>query len=291
MDLRIVFLSGLFLCHAASSPAPSAEMLPEPSNVFIDQWNLTWAPAPGLEDKTITHVVEYRSFNSHTWRVLPECANVSRNFCDFSPTSRKSDDRCIMLRVRAEQQGRRSVPVQACSTRGGLCSPEFSMTAAPGSITVHLNRNSCLFMDYADHSQHRIYFGKEGEKLQLFREAASSQFIRDLEVGQKYCAKVEFLLYDKPYGAASCLQCEVVPAPDDSKRTVTIVTVVIVLVILVLVPIISYVLIWRPKAIKKILKPQYHIPASLQPSDIKNVYVLSSSNQEDYDLISGMTPR
>lgn len=52
---------------------------------------------------------------------------------------------------------------------GGLCSPQAQLTAGPGSVTVRLNRNHSLFLDHAAHAEYRVYFGPEGEELQVRR--------------------------------------------------------------------------------------------------------------------------
>lgn len=50
---------------------------------------------------------------------------------------------------------------------GDSCTPDFSLTAGPGSLTVHLSRNHGLPLEQADHARHRVYYGKEGEPLEV----------------------------------------------------------------------------------------------------------------------------
>lgn len=52
-----------------------------------------------------------------------------------------------------------------------------------------------------------------------YQDGASSVSIHDLEQGQRYCIKVQYLLYTDITGTASCIQCEVIP---ESGKTVVI---------------------------------------------------------------------
>lgn len=68
---------------------------------------------------------------------------------------------------------------------GDACTPELSLTARPGSLTVDLSRNHSLALEHGDHAKHRVYYGKEGELLQVrklvslasIQHAASSCFM------------------------------------------------------------------------------------------------------------------
>lgn len=44
-----------------------------------------------------------------------------------------------------------------------------------------------------------------------YQDGVSSVSIHDLEQGQRYCIKVQYLLYYRVTGLASCTQCEVIP--------------------------------------------------------------------------------
>ena len=46
---------------------------------------------------------------------------------------------------------------------------------------------------------------------QKYKDSASSVSIHDLEEGQRYCTKVQYIYHNKPVGLESCTQCEVIP--------------------------------------------------------------------------------
>lgn len=67
-------------------------------------------------------------------------------------------------------EGRRSPDDTRCvcgALPGDSCTPEFRLSARPGSLTVHLSGNHSLAVEHADHAKHRVYYGKEGEPLEV----------------------------------------------------------------------------------------------------------------------------
>ena len=54
-----------------------------------------------------------------------------------------------------------------CALPGHLCTPDFNLTARPGSLTVHLSRNTPFLREHANHAKYRVYYGKKGEALQV----------------------------------------------------------------------------------------------------------------------------
>lgn len=50
---------------------------------------------------------------------------------------------------------------------GDSCTPEVSLSARPGSLTVYVNISPSLVQDHGGHAKHRVYFGKEGESLEV----------------------------------------------------------------------------------------------------------------------------
>lgn len=50
---------------------------------------------------------------------------------------------------------------------GDSCSPEMSLAARPGSLTVYINVSHSLVEEHGGHVKHRVYYGKEGESLEV----------------------------------------------------------------------------------------------------------------------------
>ncbi|XP_034057956.1 interferon gamma receptor 2 isoform X3 [Gymnodraco acuticeps] len=144
------------------SEAPPAP----PQDIQVDNWLLRWSPDP--DDGDVTYTAQYSSFDSCVWTDVPYCVHISLNSCNVSSIKARSEYGCVMLRVQAERHGQNSPSVQACSKHGHLCTPDFSLTASPGSLTVHLSRNTTFLREHADHAKYRVYYGKKGEALQLF---------------------------------------------------------------------------------------------------------------------------
>uniref|UniRef100_A0A3P8UDL6 Fibronectin type-III domain-containing protein n=1 Tax=Amphiprion percula TaxID=161767 RepID=A0A3P8UDL6_AMPPE len=263
-----------------------ATLLP-PKNIQVDKWQLRWNPA--TEERDIMYTVQYRSFNTDEWKVVPACVQIAFNSCNVASTKSKGEHGCIMLRVLAERHGLTSIPVKACSRHGDSCTPDFNLTAWPGSLAVHLTSDHHLTPEYAGNAKHRIYFGKQGEQLQKYKDVASSETISGLEEGQRYCVQVQYVIMNKPVGLASCIQCELVPESGDSTQTLIIVSVLVVFVLVAVIPGVAYILIFQRKKIKRYLQPRYKMPdLFLEPLHIS---VLPSSQSDEHcDVISSITP-
>ncbi|XP_034429299.1 interferon gamma receptor 2 isoform X1 [Hippoglossus hippoglossus] len=266
-----------------ATPAP-------PQNIHVDKWLLTWTPA--TEERDVTYTVQYRSFGSIVWKDVRACNHTSLHSCNVTLTRDESKHGCVMLRVQAERHGLTSKPVKACSRYGDSCSPEVRrVTAQPGSLTVYLSRNHSMVWEHGDHVTHRVYYGKQEESLQQeYEDGTSSVFIQELEEGQRYCMKVQYLLYDKPAGLGSCTQCEVIPVSSHKpKQTDVIVVVVVVIFVAFLISGIGYFLIFRLHRFKQWLQPPCEIPPHFlfEPFPEHHICSYNSSIREGYcDIIS-----
>ncbi|XP_029968498.1 interferon gamma receptor 2 [Salarias fasciatus] len=253
----------LLLLHiptVLSEAPPSA-----PQDVHVDQWQLTWSPAPGETD--VKFSVLYHSFEGPAdegdWKVVPACNQTPLHFCNVSFTKARAEHDCVRLYVQAQRHGLTSEPGHACSVHGDSCTPTVRLTARPGSLTVHLTQDHSLFHEHAAHATHRIYYGKEGEPLLNHINSDSSWTMDNLEAGQRYCAKVEYVIFNKSVGLSSCVQCEQIPE-HDSTHSVTVATAVVVAVLLlVIIPVTAYVLIFQRERIKQLLRPPCEIPPDL----------------------------
>ncbi|XP_056266832.1 interferon gamma receptor 2 isoform X2 [Pseudoliparis swirei] len=247
-------LCTLIAVHVLSEIPPAP-----PRNVHVDNWLLTWLPT--TEEEEVTYTVQYSSFDSDVWTDVPACVHISLNCCNVISTKVEGELGCVMLRVQAERRGLTSTPVKACSRHGDSCTPDFSLTAVPGSLTVHLSRNHSLALEHGEHLKHRVYYGKEGEPRQEYEHLhVASVTISELLEGQRYCTEVQYVFYDMPVGLATCTQCEVIPkSRKDSKQSGIIAAVVLVVVLLVLIPVLAYFIIFQRGTIKQWLSP-YRIP-------------------------------
>lgn len=279
------------LCLQTAVQVLSEATLPPPKDIQVDKWQLRWSPA--TEERDIMYTVQYRIFNTDEWKDVPACVQIAFNSCNVSSTKAKGEHGCITLRVLAERHGLTSTPVKACSRHGDSCTPEFSLTARPGSLTVHLTNNHSLAREHANHAKHRIYYGKQREQLKEYKDAASSETIEKLEEGQWYCVKVEYVFYGRPVGLASCIQCERIPEPGDSTQTAVIVTVMAVVFLVAVVPAVAYTIIYQREKIKRCLQPRYQMPdLFLEPLPRDHIPVLTSSQSDEHcDVISSISPK
>ncbi|MEQ2217673.1 hypothetical protein XENOCAPTIV_018513, partial [Xenoophorus captivus] len=243
--------------------------VPPPHNVVINQNQLVWNSTA----INVTFTVEYRSFNSD-WTPIPACSNTPLTSCDFGLGRAEAEYGCVRVRVAARTNGETSESVEACSREGDPCTPNVTLTAAPGSLTVNLKREHDLDKEHASNLKHQIYLGKKGGKLEWYKDSVSSEFIDGLEVGQQYCVTVGFVLHWKPLGPASCVQCETIPGfskillftcPDHprscgSKQTQIIVVSIVISGIFLLVGI-AYIQLFKSRKIKQLLQPPYTIPS------------------------------
>ncbi|XP_054909092.1 interleukin-10 receptor subunit beta-like [Poeciliopsis prolifica] len=264
-------------------PTAGAIKTPSPIDVVIDQSRLNWNSTAS----DVTFTVEFKNIE-FDWMPIEMCRKTRSTSCDLSLEER---DSCIRHRVTAWRNGVESEPVEACSRDGHECSPNFTLTAAPESLTVNLKRNHNLHEDHADIMKYSIKLGKKGEQLENPRVTLSSELIDGLEVGETYCVTVQFLLHWKEYGPASCMQCETIPSSSGSKQTQIIVICFVVLAIALLV-VFAYVRLFRFKKIKEILQPPYTIPTTLKkPLSGNNYSVVAMSLPEEHcDVVSGLTP-
>ncbi|XP_069010521.1 interferon gamma receptor 2 [Embiotoca jacksoni] len=276
----------LIVVRALPEPPPP----PLPLDVHVEKGQLRWTPA--TDEPDVTFKVQYRSSNVKKWSDVPGCGRTSNTSCDFADAAATAEHGCVMLRVRAVRRGVASEEVAACSRHGDSCSPEFSLKAwPPGSLTVLLTRNHSLHRDYADHTQHRVYYGKEGEKPQLYGDYISQAIINDLEVGQRYCVEVEFVTHRQPVGLSSCAQCEVVLKPGDTSHAGTITVVVFAVVVLFVgVPTIAYFIIFHHGKLKQCLRPPYQITDLMERPPERAVQLLDSPT-ENYDVITSIEPK
>ncbi|XP_027879846.1 tissue factor-like [Xiphophorus couchianus] len=264
-------------------PAAGAFKTPSPIDVVIDQSMLKWNSTAS----DVTFTAEFHDFESD-WTPIETCIETRFTSCDLSS---EESDRCIRRRVAAWRNGVESEPVEACSRDGHACSPNFTLTAAPESLTVNLKRNHNLHKENADNLKYWIYFWKKGAQLKNHRVTLSSELIDGLEVGETYCVMVQFALHWKEYGPPSCMQCETIPSSSGSKRAQIIVICSIVLTI-VFVVVFAYVRLFKSKKIKEILRPPYTIPTTFrEPLPGRNCpFVAVSLSEEHYDVVSGLTP-
>ncbi|XP_068507739.1 interferon alpha/beta receptor 1 isoform X6 [Syngnathus scovelli] len=186
-----------------------SETLPAlPQDVLFDNWQVTWTSAS--EESTVSYTVRYSSFDSDLWKDVPTCKQINFTSCKVTSIKAEAEHGCVMLGVQAERRGLTSDLVRACSRQGTPCSPEVRLSARPGFFTVYLSRKNGIALE-GDHIKHRIYFGKEGEHLEIYEDAVSSVSINNLKEGERYCAKVQYTYFDHPVGLSSCTQCEVIP--------------------------------------------------------------------------------
>ncbi|XP_056145458.1 uncharacterized protein LOC130120763 isoform X2 [Lampris incognitus] len=262
-----------------------SEVLPPLQDVHIDSM-LRWSPAP--EHNNVTYTVQYLSFDAQHWQDVPACVQTKLTSCDVTVTKSKEKHGCVKLRVLTKKLGLTSTPVEACSKKGDSCSPRFNLTSRPGFLTVHLSRNHSLALRHADHAKHKIYYGKEGQDLQKFRVATSSESIRELEEGVNYCVRVQFIYHDKPLGPPGCTQCTVIPESGVKRKYAEIIGAVVAVVFVVTVSIaIAYMIIFQSKRIKQWLGPLYQMPEFiLQPLPEDHPRICTSPCIEDFDRLS-----
>ncbi|XP_070694697.1 interferon gamma receptor 2 [Pempheris klunzingeri] len=280
----------LLLCIQAAVPVLSVAPPSAPQNIKVDNWLLTWTP--GEEERDVTYTVQYRSLDKDTWEKVSACVHISSLSCNVTSAKGKAEDDCVMLRVQAERHGLTSGQVKACSRHGDTCSPEPTLTARPGSLTVHLNRNNSFATNNADRAQHRIYYGKEGEPLEEYGDTLSSVSISGLQEGQRYCIKVQYILSTVPKGMPSCIQCELIPE-SEPQQTGTAAAAGVGVVLLALIPVVAYILIFKRGRIKEWLRPPYEIPEDFFLEPFPEHYIISTSipSDEQCDVISCIKPK
>ncbi|XP_019955328.1 interferon gamma receptor 2 isoform X1 [Paralichthys olivaceus] len=280
----------MLLCIQAvvQVPVVSEATLAPPQNIHVDKWLLTWTPA--TEERDVIYTVQYHRLGTKVWKDVPVCKQTSFNSCNVTLIRDESEFGCVMLRVRAERHGLTSKSVNACSRNGDSCSPEVSLTARPGSLTVNLSRNNSIALENGDNVEHKVYYGKDGEPLQKYKKGISSVTIKKLEEGQRYCVKVQYVQLDEPVGPESCIQCEVIPVSRQQlTQTNVIVAVVVVVFVSFLITGMAYVLLFRHQRIKQWLQPPCEIPEHFlleAPPGHHPCSYASSVSDEHCDIIS-----
>ncbi|KAK2839393.1 hypothetical protein Q5P01_013133 [Channa striata] len=265
--------------HLVVQVLSTAQLAP-PQNVHVQGDLLTWTPA--TEDRDVIYNVQYKVLWQE-WNDLPSCIGTALNYCNVSSTKRKNG--CVKLRVQAKRHELDSTQVEACSRQGDTCTPEVRLTVRPGSLTVNLSRNHSLALHHGGHAQHRVYYGKEGKPLEDSGCTTSSMSFHNLEQGQRYCVKIEYILYFEAVGPESCIQCVVIPDSEHrSNVTAAIAGVVAVLVLIALIILIAYILIFHKKRIKQLLQPPLEIPAHILSTGSGHHLLSSSSPAESFDI-------
>ncbi|KAK5610706.1 hypothetical protein CRENBAI_001043 [Crenichthys baileyi] len=282
-----MFVIWVLFCLGSTTAAVSRKAVPPPHDVVINQSQLSWNSTA----KNVTFTVEYRSFSSD-WTPIQACSNTPLTSCDFGLGRAEAEYGCVQVRVAARRNGETSESVEACSREGDPCTPNVTLTAAPGSLTVNLKRDHDLDKEHASNLKHRIYLGKKGGNLELYKDSISSEFIDGLEVGQQYCVTVAFVLHWEPLGPASCVQCETIPGFSGSKQTQIIVVSVVISGIFLLVGI-TYIHLFKSRKIKQLLQPPCTIPSFFQEplSDRNRPFLAVSPTEEPYEVVCGLTPR
>ncbi|XP_076011298.1 uncharacterized protein LOC143004334 [Genypterus blacodes] len=246
----------LLLCVQALSQV-LCEVLPPLQDMHVSDGTLSWSPAPS--HTSVTYTVQYRSFDKQ-WTDVTACVQTSLASCDVTSTASAEDPGCVRLRARAERAGLSSPWTEACSRRGNPCSPEVRLAPRPSSLYVVLSKNHSMAREYGGHAWHRVFYGKEGQPLQDIQEGTASVSIPELEEGQTYCVQVQYMLYTKPNGEPSCVQCVLIPKSNtETHHTKVVVPVVVVVVVMAIMTGIIYVLMYKSKGIKKWLRQPYQI--------------------------------
>ncbi|XP_028292710.1 uncharacterized protein LOC114455582 isoform X2 [Gouania willdenowi] len=275
----------VFLIFQAFTQALSK--VPPPQNIYVANWLLIWTEQ--TEDRELFYTVQSRSILDNNWKDIPACVQIALNFCNVTSTKIHGNHAgCVMLRVQAERDGLTSIPVEACSSQGEPCTPQFSLTARPGSLTVHLSGDHSLAQEYGAHVKHRIYLGKKGESLKEHSDAASSLTIKELEEGQQYCAKVQYVtLLSNDTELSSCIQCESIPFSGSKEKKITAGVFTILLIVILIVGIV-YICIFHRRTIKHWMQPPCEIPVVfLQPISGKHKSpLISSPVDEQCDVLS-----
>lgn len=267
-----------------------SEGLPSPQDVYVDSL-LQWKP--GAADVHVRFTVQYQIFDDSPWKDVPGCSQTKLTSCDI--TSSKVDDKCVMLRVRAEGEGRVSRPVNACSIKhDDSCSPAVKLTSYPGFLLVHIQNNS-LYEQFAGHASAKVSYAREGAQLKEYKKTINTGVpvpINDLQQGVRYCVQVQHELYQKSYGLPSCTLCEEIPISVAKINDKTIVAISVgMLIFLGLILVTAYLYFYKCGKIKHLIETPMRVPHhyseffsqefSEQPQGLT-----THENMESYDHVS-----
>ncbi|XP_061648301.1 uncharacterized protein LOC133486731 isoform X3 [Phyllopteryx taeniolatus] len=271
--------------------------------------------------------LRHPSLHCNLWKDVSTCKQTNTASCNVAFIKAEAEHGCVRLGVQAERRGLTSELVEACSRQGiataghpfplaefptapcrlaapvadvvnpghdrsgNSCSPEVSLDARPGFLTLHLNRKSKIALE-GNHIKHRIYFGKKGELLEAYEDAVASVSIDNLKEGEHYCARVQYTYFDDPVGLARCTQCEVIPHSSPTTTKIEI-TVTIVILFIILIPVIAYIPLFQRRRIKEWLKPPYKIPDPVffDVHDLSRNPISSNSPTEEFCDITSMELR
>lgn len=276
----VTFLCQLQLIALVLSDVPPAP----PQGIHVDDWMLTWTPS-SMEGNT-TYTVQYSKFDEEKWLNVKSCVHTSLNSCDVSFTKLEAMYGCVKIRVFTERNGRRSKPVEACGRQGDSCTPDLSLKARPGILTVHLSRDHILAEDNGDHAGYKVCYGKEQQPPQHCEDSISSLTITDLEEGQRYCVQAQYTNFRERVGLPSCMKCEDIPNTRPTNKQTGIIVGVVVFFTVVVLLMLAYFLIFHRQRIKRFLRPPVQIPADLLRS-VPHI-PLSPISDEECDPISGI---
>lgn len=237
-----------------------SEKLPSPQDVHVDSL-LQWKPRTA--DINVRYTVQYQIYDDSLWRNVPGCFQTKHTSCNISNVS-KVDDKCVMLRVRAEVEGSVSRPVNACSIKqDDSCSPAVKLTSYPGFLLVHIQNNS-LYEQYSGHAGAKVSYAREGaqlKELKKYLDIGVPLPINDLQQGMRYCVQVHHELYKKLYGLPSCTLCEDIPISVAKTNEKTIVAIIVpMMIFLGLILVTAYLFFFQCGKIKHLMKPPLQVP-------------------------------
>lgn len=270
----------IFICPLIALVLSDVPPAP-PQDIHVDNWILKWTPAS--TERNVNYIVQYSKFDENKWLNVTPCAHTSLNSCDVSFTKLEAEYGCVKIRVLTERNGLTSKPVEACSRQGDSCTPDLSLAARPGSLTVHLSRDHILAEKNADHAGYRVCYGKE-QPLQHCEDSTSSLNIHDLDEGQRYCVQVQYTNFNKRVGLPTCMKCEDIPHTRVTSKQMGIIVGVVAFVAVVVLLVLVYLVLFHREKIKRFLQPPAQLPSKLL-HPVHHI-PLSPISDEEYDHIS-----
>uniref|UniRef100_A0A3B4AEF0 Fibronectin type-III domain-containing protein n=1 Tax=Periophthalmus magnuspinnatus TaxID=409849 RepID=A0A3B4AEF0_9GOBI len=221
------------------------------SSLLLQSGLLSWSP--GADDADgVTFTVQFRRFGEKRWQDVPSCVHIAAPPCDVSALVQEAKHGCVRLQVKGHRQGEESEAVEACRRRNDTCTPQVTLSALPGSLTVHLTRSHALWDKHADHAKHRVCVGPPERPEQSCAESLSSLTLSALDEGQTYCTTVQYTLHGKREGLPRCPVCQEPPRAAAGHFWVIP---AVVLPGLVLGSIMAYFIIFHRDKVKRWLRP------------------------------------